>query len=61
LLYLPVVREILISTTDTAASLRAMEIKADVIMKATKVDGVYDNADPIKDKTAVMFNKHKLY
>jgi uridylate kinase len=41
-------------TTDTAASLRAMEIKADVIMKATKVDGVYD-CDPIKNKTAVMF------
>jgi len=32
-------------STDTAASLRAMEIKADVIMKATKVDGIYD-ADP---------------
>jgi uridylate kinase len=41
-------------TTDTAASLRAMEIKADVIMKATKVDGVYD-CDPVKNKTAVMF------
>ena len=41
-------------TTDTAASLRAMEIKADVIMKATKVDGVYDS-DPAKNKTAVMF------
>jgi len=41
-------------TTDTAASLRAMEIKADVIMKATKVDGVYDS-DPVKNKTAVMF------
>src|SRR5450755_1920350 len=33
-------------STDTAASLRAMEIKADVIMKATKVDGIYD-ADPM--------------
>lgn len=43
-------------STDTAAALRAVEIKADVIMKATKVDGVY-NADPLKDKTAVMFNK----
>jgi uridylate kinase len=43
-------------TTDTAASLRAMEIKADVIMKATKVDGVYDS-DPVKNKTAVMFKK----
>jgi uridylate kinase len=41
-------------STDTAASLRAMEIKADVIMKATKVDGVYD-CDPIKYKNAVMF------
>jgi len=39
-------------TTDTAASLRAMEINADVILKATKVDGVY-SADPAKDKTAV--------
>jgi uridylate kinase len=43
-------------TTDTAASLRAMEIKADVIMKATKVDGVYDS-DPVKNKKAVMFKK----
>ena len=43
-------------STDTAACLRAMEIRADVIMKATKVDGVY-NADPIKEKSAVMFNK----
>jgi uridylate kinase len=39
-------------TTDTAASLRAMEIHADVILKATKVDGVY-SADPAKDKNAV--------
>jgi len=39
-------------TTDTAASLRAMEINADVILKATKVDGVY-TADPKKDKAAV--------
>ncbi len=38
-------------TTDTAASLRAMEINAEVILKATKVDGVY-NADPKKDSTA---------
>ncbi len=36
-------------TTDTAASLRAMEINAEVILKATKVDGVYD-ADPKKDR-----------
>jgi len=43
-------------TTDTAASLRAMEIKADVIMKATKVDGVYDS-DPVKNKSAIMFKK----
>jgi len=43
-------------TTDTAASLRAMEINADVIMKATKVDGVYDS-DPVKNKNAVMYKK----
>jgi uridylate kinase len=42
-------------TTDTAASLRAMEIGAEVILKATKVDGVYD-ADPAKDKNAVKFS-----
>jgi uridylate kinase len=41
-------------TTDTAAALRALEIKADVIMKATKVDGVY-SADPFLDKTAKKF------
>ena len=41
-------------STDTAASLRAMEIKADVIMKATKVDGVYD-ADPRLVTDAKMF------
>jgi uridylate kinase len=45
-------------TTDTAASLRAMEIKAAVIMKATKVDGVYDS-DPVKNKNAVMFKNMK--
>jgi len=39
-------------TTDTAASLRAMEINAEVILKATKVDGVY-TSDPKKDKNAV--------
>ena len=38
-------------STDTAAALRAMEIKADVIMKATKVDGIY-TADPMLDPTA---------
>jgi len=43
-------------TTDTAAVLRAMEIKADVIMKATKVDGVYDK-DPVKHPDAVMYQK----
>ncbi len=43
-------------TTDTAASLRAMEINADVILKATKVDGVY-SADPNKDKDAVKYEK----
>lgn len=43
-------------TTDTAAALRALEIKAQVILKATKVDGVY-SADPMKDKTAKRFTK----
>ncbi len=42
-------------TTDTAASLRAMEIGAEVILKATKVDGIY-SADPAKDKNAVKIN-----
>jgi len=42
-------------TTDTAASLRAMEITADVILKATKVDGVY-SSDPMKDPSAKKFN-----
>ena len=41
-------------STDTAASLRAMEIKAEVILKATKVDGIYD-ADPVKVKDARKF------
>jgi uridylate kinase len=41
-------------STDTAASLRAMEIKAEAILKATKVDGVYD-ADPVLVKDAKMF------
>ncbi|MCM8801536.1 MAG: UMP kinase [Candidatus Omnitrophica bacterium] len=41
-------------TTDTAAALRAMEINADVILKATKVDGVY-SADPLKVKNAKKF------
>lgn len=43
-------------STDTAASLRAMEIKADVILKATKVDGIYD-ADPMKVKDAKKFTQ----
>jgi uridylate kinase len=46
-------------STDTAASLRAMEIKADVIMKATKVDGIYD-ADPMKVPDATKF-EHITY
>jgi uridylate kinase len=41
-------------STDTAASLRAMEIKAEVIMKATKVEGIYDS-DPAKHDDAKMF------
>jgi len=41
-------------TTDTAGSLRAIEIKADVIMKGTRVDGIY-TADPEKDPTATKF------
>jgi len=43
-------------TTDTAASLRAIEVKADVIIKATKVDGVYDK-DPVKYRDARMYDK----
>lgn len=42
-------------TTDTAASLRAIEIDADVVLKGTRVDGVY-NADPEIDKNAVKFD-----
>jgi uridylate kinase len=41
-------------TTDTAAALRAMEIKAEVILKGTKVDGIY-TADPVLDPTATKF------
>ena len=41
-------------TTDTAAALRAMEIKAEVILKATKVDGVY-SADPLVDASATKY------
>src|SRR5687768_3337255 len=43
-------------TTDTCAALRATELNADVLLKATKVDGIY-NADPKKDKTAKMFRE----
>ncbi len=43
-------------STDTAASLRAMEISADAILKATKVEGIYD-ADPVLVKDAKMFDK----
>jgi len=43
-------------TTDTAATLRAVEIKADILLKATKVDGVYDK-DPLQSKNAVMYKK----
>lgn len=43
-------------STDTAASLRAMEIQADAILKATKVEGIYD-ADPVLVKDAKMFDK----
>jgi uridylate kinase len=43
-------------STDTAASLRAMEIKADVLLKATKVEGIYD-ADPVITKDAVKFEQ----
>jgi uridylate kinase len=43
-------------TTDSAAALRASEIGADVLMKATKVDGIY-TADPVKDKTATRYEK----
>ncbi len=46
-------------TTDTATSLRAMEIGADVIFKATKVDGIY-SADPMKDDSATKF-EHLTY
>jgi uridylate kinase len=42
-------------STDTAAALRAMEIKAEVILKGTKVAGVYD-ADPLKVKEATLFS-----
>ena len=43
-------------TTDTAATLRAIEIEADVILKGTRVDGIY-TADPEKDKSATKYDK----
>ncbi len=43
-------------TTDTAASLRAIEINADMVLKATKVNGVYDK-DPVKHKDAKLYKK----
>jgi uridylate kinase len=43
-------------TTDTAASLRAIEIKADVVLKGTRVDGIY-TADPEKDPSATRYDK----
>lgn len=46
-------------TTDSAASLRAIEINADVVLKATKVDGIY-SADPVKDPTAFKYD-HLTY
>lgn len=46
-------------TTDSAASLRAIEINADVVLKATKVDGIY-SADPVKDPSAFKYD-HLTY
>jgi uridylate kinase len=43
-------------TTDTAASLRAVEINADVVMKGTRVDGIY-TADPLKDANATRYDE----
>ena len=43
-------------TTDTASALRAVEIEADIMLKGTRVDGIY-SADPEKDKTAVKFDE----
>ena len=43
-------------TTDTAAALRAIEIDADIVLKATKVDGVY-SADPVKDSAAELYDR----
>ena len=46
-------------TTDSAASLRAIEINADIVLKATKVDGIY-SADPVKDPSAYKYD-HLTY
>lgn len=46
-------------TTDSAASLRAIEIDANIVLKATKVDGVY-SADPMRNKEAVLYEKLKF-
>jgi uridylate kinase len=43
-------------STDTAAALRAMEVKADIILKGTKVDGIYD-ADPVRNPRATKFDR----
>jgi uridylate kinase len=43
-------------TTDTGSALRAVEIKADIILKGTRVDGIY-TADPEKDPTATKFSE----
>ena len=43
-------------TTDSAAALRALEMKTDVIFKATKVDGIYDS-DPVKNPNAIRFDR----
>jgi len=43
-------------TTDTAASLRGTEIDADIVLKGTKVDGIY-TADPVKDSSATLYEK----
>jgi uridylate kinase len=50
------VLETLFFTTDSAASLRAVEIDAEVILKGTRVDGIY-TADPELDKSAVKYNR----
>ena len=47
-------------TTDTTAALRAVEVNADAILKATKVDGIY-SADPKKDPTSDAFRAHRLH